>query len=162
MLTVTDRHTIRAGLADVFGCVWNAELWPVITSHVKHVRIVDATDRSQKMLMTVEANGAEHTVESLREADPERSVHYTQTKPPAFLKAHDGEWHFYEEPEGVRVELIHRAVVDYDKALAALNVSTAAEADHLISATLKANGSRTLIAIKNYLEGQSDGGRSSQ
>jgi hypothetical protein len=156
MLTVTDRHTIRAGLSAVFRCVWDAGLWPKITSHVKRVSFLESTDRSQKMLMTVVANGAEHTVESVREAEPDRHVRYTQTRPPAFLKTHDGEWHFSVVPEGVRVDLIHRAVVDYDKALAALNVGSAAEADRLISSTLKANGSRTLIAIKDYLERQGD------
>jgi hypothetical protein len=158
MLTVTDRHTIRAGLSAVFDCVWNAALWPEITSHVKRIDFVERSDRSQKMLMTVLANGAEHTVESLREADPGRRVTYRQSRPPAFLKAHDGEWQFSVVPEGVRVDLIHRAVVDYDKALAALNVGTEAEADRLIGNTLRTNGSKTLIAIKNYLERQGDDG----
>lgn len=158
MLTVTDRHTIRAGLSDVFRCVWDAELWPKITPHVKRIELLEASDRSQKMRMTVLANGAEHTVESLREADPDRRVRYTQTRPPAFLKEHNGEWHFSLVPEGVRVDLVHRAVVDYEKALSALNVGSAAEADQLISSTLKANGARTLVAIKAYLEDQTGHG----
>lgn len=152
MLTVTDRHTIRAALSDVFRCVWNAELWPKITSHVKRVEMVESNDSAQKMLMTVLSNGAEHTVESVREADPGRYVRYSQTKPPAFLKEHSGEWNFSIVAEGVCVDLVHRAVVDYDKALSALNVKTNAEADRLISSTLKSNGARTLIAIKDYLE----------
>ena len=158
MLTVTDRHTIRAGLSAVFQCVWNAELWPKITPHVKRIEFLEATERAQKMRMTVLSNGTEHTVESLREADPDRRVTYSQTRPPAFLKAHDGEWHFRVVPEGVCVDLIHRAEVDYDKALPALNVSTAAEADRLISSTLRTNGARTLLAIKDYLERQTDAG----
>jgi len=159
MLTVTDQHTIRAGLAEVFRCVWDAGLWPKITPHVKRVQFVEEGERTQTMLMTVLANGVEHTVESVREADPDRRVRYRQTKPPAFLHAHEGEWHFSIVPEGVRVDLIHRAVVDYDKALAALEVQSPAEADQLISSTLKANGSRTLIAIKNFLEQGSEAAR---
>lgn len=152
MLTVTDRHTIQADLSAVFGCVWNAELWPQITSHVKRIEMLECDDRTQKMLMTVLANGAEHTVETMREADPGRRVSYVQTRPPAFLKAHNGGWHFSVVPEGVCVDLVHHAVVDYDRALSALNVASAAEADRLITSTLKSNGSRTLIAIKQYLE----------
>jgi ribosome-associated toxin RatA of RatAB toxin-antitoxin module len=152
VLTVTDRHTIRAGLSAVFDCVWNADLWPKITPHVKRIEFLEASDRAQKMRMTVLSNGTEHTVESLREADPGRLVTYRQTKPPAFLTAHDGEWHFSVVPEGVQVDLVHRAVVDYDKALPALNVASADEADALIGTTLKNNGARTLIAIKDYLE----------
>lgn len=158
MLTVTDRHTIRAGLSAVFDCVWNADLWPKITPHVKRIEFLEASDRAQTMRMTVLSNGTEHTVESRREADPGRLVTYSQTKPPAFLKAHDGEWHFSVVPEGVCVDLIHRAEVDYDKALDALNVATPEEADRVISSSLKANGARTLLAIKDHLESPADAG----
>lgn len=153
MLTVRDQHTIRADLASVFECVWNAELWPRITTHVKRIEMLEAGERSQRFLMTVLANGTEHTVESVREALPDQRVVYRQTRPPAFLEKHDGEWSFHSVPEGVRVELVHRAAVDYEKALSALHVESPAEADRLISGTLKANGSRTLLAIKAYLEG---------
>ena len=156
MLTVNDRHVIQAELSAVFDCVWNAGLWPKITPHVMRVNIVESDDHTQKMLMTVLSNGAEHHVESLRKADPQRRVTYTQTRPPAFLKAHSGEWHFDAVAEGVRVDLVHHAVVDYDQALPALNVRSHAEADALISSMLKANGARTLLAIKDYLERQGD------
>lgn len=152
MLTVRDQHTIHADLTSVFACVWNAELWPRITPHVQRIEMLEAGERSQRFLMTVLANGTAHTVESVREAIPDQRVVYHQTRPPVFLTTHEGEWNFQPVADGVRIELIHRAAVDYDKALTALQVDSPAAADEVIRQTLKANGARTLLAIKEYLE----------
>ena len=65
---------------------------------------------------------------------------------------HLGEWRFVAVDGGVRVDLVHRPPIDYDKALAALPANTPEEADRVVSTALKVNGSKTLTAVKGPLE----------
>lgn len=152
MVTVRDEVRVRAPLREVFRCVWDATLWPELTDHVRRIEMLGGDDRSQQFRMTVESNGRLHTVESERKAEPGQWVSYRQTRPPVFLLEHSGDWRFAEEGGEVTVHLEHRAEVDYPKALEALGVSSAVEADERVSQALKVNGSKTLLAIKRHLE----------
>lgn len=152
MLTVTDEVAIAAELPEVFACFWDATLWPAITSHVKRIEMIQSHERFQRFRMTVEANGRAHTVESIRCCEPFQRISYRQTTPPAFLREHMGEWAFRAEGSAVLVRLTHQAVVDDEKAIAALKVRDADEASRVVSETLKANGARTMAAVKNHLE----------
>lgn len=151
-ISVSDEHDIAADIASVYDSIWNAQLWPRITSHVKKIEMLESSERHQRMLMTVEANGRLHTVESVREAVPGELVTYRQTRPPVFLSEHTGEWRFSATPGGVHLALVHRAVVDDEQAVASLDVATVDEAVELIARTLKANGARTVLAVKEHLE----------
>jgi len=153
MTTVTDELMIQADPAQVFVCIWDPRLWPRITPHVKKVEILEDGERSQRFAMTVEADGRDHDVESVREAEPGRWVRYRQTRPPAFLRAHHGQWTLEPVTGGVRIHLVHEADIDYERAFSALGMSSREEAEDFVARTLKANGSRTLEAIKLYLEG---------
>lgn len=154
MLVVEDEHLIQADLARVFECCWDARLWPRITPHVTRAEVEPQDERHHRLHMTVVSDGRAHDVESLRTATPHAWIGYTQVRPPAFLRSHEGEWRFATDAggAGVRVSLVHRANVAYDVAYAVLQVTSAAEADARIAAALKANGARTLLAIKAYLE----------
>lgn len=151
-VSVFDEYDIASDIDSVYSSIWNAQLWPRITSHVKKIEMLESTERHQRMLMTVEANGRLHTVESVREAVPGELVTYRQTRPPVFLSEHTGEWRFTVTTGGVHLALVHRAVVDDDQAVANLGVATVDEAVELIARTLKANGARTVLAVKQHLE----------
>jgi len=157
MLTVVDEVMVKADLERVFECIWDATCWPRLTTHVKRIEMLEEGDRRQRFRMTVESNGRDHTVESVREAEPGEWIRYHQTRPPAFLKEHLGEWRFVAVDGGVRVDLVHRAEIDYDKALAALPASSPEEADRVVSTALKVNGSKTLLAVKEHLERRGHG-----
>jgi len=55
--------------------------------------------------------------------------------------------------EGVRVTLIHKARINEPKAREILEVGSLAEAEVLISETLKRNGRLTMSAVKATIEG---------
>jgi hypothetical protein len=162
VLTVIDEETISADLPEVFACFWDATLWPAITPHVKRIEMLESGDRFQRFRMTVEANGQSHTVESERSADPFRRISYRQTTPPAFLREHTGEWSFHRRGNQVAVRLTHRAVMDEEKAIAALQVRDAKEASRRIAETLRANGARTIAAVKQHLEARAPAARTSE
>jgi len=151
-VTVTDQHHIRAPLDAVYGCFWDATCWPEITPHVRRIEMLEADETHQRMLMTVEAKDRMYTVESVRDSVPGRSIRYRQTRPPAFLTEHDGEWLLEQTPSGILVRLRHHAAIDMDKALEALGVATAEEAVAEVRHTLKTNGERTILAVKRHLE----------
>ena len=152
MITITDEVLVRADLLVVFDCIWDATCWPRLTTHVKRIEMLESEKCQQRFLMTIESNGKEHTVESFREAEPGRCIRYRQIRPPIFLKEHTGEWQFVPVADGVRVDLTHCAIIDYEKALPAFAASSPAEAEEVVSNALKVNGSKTLLAIKRHLE----------
>lgn len=152
MITITDEVLVKADLQHVFDCIWDATCWPRLTTHVKRIEMLEDGDCRQRFLMTVESGGKDHTVESVREAEQGRWIRYRQIRPPIFLKEHTGEWRFVSVAQGVRVDLTHRAEIDYEKALPVLAASSPEEADQVVSNALKVNGSKTLLAVKSFLE----------
>src|SRR5262245_9809634 len=133
MLTITDEIFVKADLQRVFDCIWDATCWPRLTTHVKQIEMLEDGDRRQRFLMTVESNGKDHTVESVRETEPGRWIRYRQLRPPIFLKEHSGEWQFVPSASGVRVDLTHWAEIDYEKALPAFAASSPDEVDKVVS-----------------------------
>lgn len=152
MITVTDDHVLPGSLDRVFECFWDVERWPVITPHVKRIEMRSRTPDHQEFSMTVESGGALHAVESVRDAITNRRITYRQTRPPAFLREHTGEWIFEPVAGGTRVTLIHRAVLDLPGAPALLGVASALEAAEKVARALKENGSRTIHAVREFLE----------
>ena len=154
MLTVTDEVLVQAELRHVFACIWDVTCWPELTTHVKRIEMLEEGERHQRFLMTVESNGKDHTVESVRETEPGRWIRYRQVRPPVFLEEHSGEWQFVAVGNGVRVDLTHRAEIDYERALLELGASSVEEVEGVVSQALKINGSKTLLAVKSFLEQQ--------
>jgi uncharacterized protein YndB with AHSA1/START domain len=151
MIVVKDEVVIRAALNDVFQCFWNPLVWTWITPHVKKIEMLEETACRQRFLMTVESNGQSHTVETNREAVPNASITYQQSRPPVFLRWHRGTWTFSSEPDGIRVSLVHEAEVNGSN-LAMLGAETLEQAEVTVTHSLRANGNRTLLAVKQYLE----------
>ena len=151
MIIVRDEVLIRAALDRVFQCFWNPFLWTQITPHVKKIEMLEETASWQRFLMTVESNGQCHTVETNREAVPNASITYQQSRPPVFLRWHRGTWTFSSEADGVRVSLVHEAEVDGSK-LAMLGAATLEEAEVTVAHNLRANGNRTISAVKEHLQ----------
>lgn len=155
MLTVKDEAIIAEhDLERVFGCFWNAALWPQLTPHVKRIQMLEESSRRQRFLMTVESQGVEHTVESLREAEPPFQITYQQSRPPAFLQEHRGEWYFARADGGTQVTLVHRAVLDMARAQEVFGAPSPEEARERVASALRANGRKTLDAIQAHLEGR--------
>lgn len=156
MIVVQDEVLIRAPLETVFGCFWEPALWTRITPHVRRIEMLDASAQRQRFLMTIETRGETHTMETQREAIPPTRISYRQSRPPAFLLRHSGTWTFSEEEEGVRVRLVHEAEIDASK-LAMLHADTVEHAESMVARNLRANGNRTMVAVKEYLECASAG-----
>jgi aromatase len=152
MLTVTDTIRINAGLSEVYDCFWNPEYWPRLTDHVKQIEMLQWNGMHQRFKMLVESNGKQFLMETEREGVLNSSISYRQTKPPPFLQRHHGRWDFVANGEGVSVTLTHDVVIDKEKALELLPVSTFIEAERLIGENLKRNGALTMTAVKRYVE----------
>ncbi len=153
MTSVTDTVTIAAPLEQVYTYCWNAEIWPSITSHVRSVEMVVATATEQYFCMVVESEGKSYSVESKRTTKPNEWIRYAQEKPPLFLAEHSGEWRFQSIDQKTHVELIHRFVAE-ENAREVLGLAADVNVDTFIGERLKANGVRTLCAIKNLLEAE--------
>jgi len=153
MLVVTDSTIINGKLSRVFDCFWDPTLWPQITPHVKQIEMIEWEDTHQRFKMSVEANGKRHDMETERIAVINERITYRQSQPPPFFDEHIGEWLFEELDEGVRVTLIHKARINEPKAREILEVGSLAEAEVLISETLKRNGRLTMSAVKATIEG---------
>ena len=151
MIVVKDEVVIRAELDRVFQCFWNPFVWTRITPHVKKIEMLEETESRQRFLMTVESNGQCHTVETNREAVANTSITYQQSRPPVFLRWHRGRWTFSSEVDGIRVSLVHEAEVDGSK-LALLGATTLDQAEATVAQNLRANGSRTMAAVKGHLQ----------
>jgi uncharacterized protein YndB with AHSA1/START domain len=151
MVRVQDEITIRGPIDKVFRCFWDAELWPVLTPHVKRIEMIERSPSSQRFLMTVESNGKSHTLETRRSADNNRRITYVQSRPPAFLRHHRGEWTFSVEGSDVRVRLLHEAVIDESK-LELLDAEDLQGAEATVARNLSANGRLTMSAVKAHVE----------
>ena len=92
MVVVEDELLIRAPLERVFRCFWEPGLWTRITPHVKRIEMLEERASRQRFLMTIESEGRAHTVETSREAIPNESITYRQSKPPAFPNDASGAW----------------------------------------------------------------------
>jgi hypothetical protein len=153
MLVVTDITIIHGELSQVFTCFWDPTLWPRITPHVKEIEMIEWEDTHQRFKMSVEANGKLHRMETVRDAVINARITYKQSQPPPFFDEHMGEWSFEQEEGGVRVTITHKARINESKAREILEVDSLAEAEALISKTLKRNGQLTMAAIKATIEG---------
>ena len=153
MTSVTDTLTIAAPLEQVYAYCWNAEIWPTITSHVRNLRMVVATATEQHFSMVVESEGRLYPVESRRTSKPNEWIRYAQEKPPIFLSEHSGEWRFQSVDQKTLVELTHRFVAKKN-ARELLSLAADVNVETFIGDRLKANGVRTLCAIKNLLEAE--------
>ena len=156
MLTVTDTIRIKGNLTQVYDCFWNPEYWPRLTTHVKRIEMLEWEGMRQRFKMCVEANGKQFLMETEREGVPDMSISYRQTQPPPFLLAHTGRWDFATEDEDVLVTLVHRVVIDPEKALDVLAVPTLTDAERVIGENLRRNGAMTMNAVKRYVEGDSE------
>lgn len=152
MMTVTDSIRIHARLSEVYDCFWNPEYWPRLTDHVKQIEMLHWDGMHQRFKMVVESNGKQFLMETERKGILNSSISYKQTQPPPFLQKHTGRWDFVADGDEVCVTLTHDVVLDNEKALELLPVSTLSEAERLIGKNLKQNGALTMTAVKRYVE----------
>lgn len=153
MVEVADSLEIEGSLEEVYRCFWDPEIWPKVTTHVTRIEMLESTDREQRFLMFVASDGEVHEIETRREGQPLARITYRQTRPPVFLRRHSGEWRFVPVDGRVRVELVHRAELDPEIACKKFGGVSLDEARQRVSTALSNNGRRTMVAIKELIEG---------
>jgi hypothetical protein len=152
VLTVTDRINIDCSLDQVYSCFWRAELWPTITQHVKKIEMLDESTTYQRFRMQVLSNNKLFSMETERIGELNHRISYRQTTPPRIFDEHTGEWLFAQRGTETVVTVIHHVLINEEQARATFNVDTLSEAEQIIAATLKRNGSMTMMAVKELLE----------
>jgi ribosome-associated toxin RatA of RatAB toxin-antitoxin module len=151
-VVVTDSVVIKGTASRVYGYLWDAHAWPQLNPHVKAIEMIEETPTYQCMRMQVESDGHIVTMTTQRQATPLQAITYHQTQPPPFFQEHRGEWQLREEPDGVRVTLIHTVVLDEERIKSFLGVASIDEARPRVASVLSRNGLRTIEAIKQAVE----------
>lgn len=153
--TFDDSVAIDGDAADAYAFIDDAGRWADRLPHVARVRLTEDTPGIQVLEMdTLTADGATHTTSSVRVCIAGERIVYKQSRTPALMAAHTGEWRF--EPDGDditvvtsrhTVELVPAAV---EKVLGA--GATIEDARAFVRAALGRNSGTTLLAAKSHAE----------
>ncbi len=154
-----DTVLIRGSAGEVYDFINRSDLWPRRLPHVSRVELREDVPGLQLMAMDTRApDGSVHTTESVRVCFPDRRIVYKQTRVPALLSAHTGQWRFREVPEGVEATSQHAVVIAPDRIGEVLGAeATVAEALATVEKALSTNSRATLHLAKEHVEGRGNG-----
>jgi ribosome-associated toxin RatA of RatAB toxin-antitoxin module len=97
---------MRAAPTVIFETAANLELWPRILPHYRYIRYLERGPRRNVVVMAARRAGIPISWTSEQVIDPEKmEVRFHHLK--AFTKGMNVVWTFQEQPDGVRVEIMH-------------------------------------------------------
>jgi aromatase len=154
LLTFDDSVQVRGSAKDVFDFVNEAERWTERLPHVARVDFREDPPGLQVLAMdTRTKDGSVHTTESIRVAFPNDKIVYKQTRTPALMTLHTGQWLFRENADGVAATSVHTVVLNEDAIEDVLGAgATVADARSFITAALGGNIRATLEHARRYAE----------
>ncbi|MFJ9213866.1 aromatase/cyclase [Streptomyces sp. NPDC102264] len=113
VLSFEDTVRVKGPAELVYDFLYRAGDWPELLPHVDRLDLTEDTPGVQVMAMDSRtADGSTHTTESVRVCFPHagRIVH-KQTRTPALMDAHTGEWSLLPDETGVSVVSQHSVVL---------------------------------------------------
>lgn len=156
-LDFEDSEVIKGSVDAVYDFIYACREWPRRLPHVQRIELTEDEPGLQFMEMdTRSPDGPVHTTASGRVCLPGDRIVYKQTRLPAVMSTHNGEWVFRETGAGaVHVTSRHTVVIDPKAAAQMAKDGTPVPAlRKTIRETLGANSMATLRSTKAYVEGQ--------
>jgi ribosome-associated toxin RatA of RatAB toxin-antitoxin module len=153
-LRVEDTVDIGGPAEDVYGFLYQAQLWEQRLPHVARVELVEDTPNLQSLEMDTRApNGSIHTTRSIRVCTPHTRIVYKQLRLPALLSVHIGQWSLAPTPGGVRVTSGHTVVLKPSAIPDVLGAeATVGNAREFVRNALSTNSLATLNLAKEFSE----------
>lgn len=113
VLSFEDTVRIDAPAELVYDFLYRVGDWPERVPHVTRLELTEDLPGVQVMAMdTRTADGASHTTESVRICFPHAGrIVYKQTRTPALMEAHTGEWNVVSDEHGVSAIAQHSVVL---------------------------------------------------
>ncbi|MFF8716470.1 aromatase/cyclase [Streptomyces sp. NPDC015184] len=113
VLSFEDAVRVKGPAELVYDFLYRVGDWPELVPHVARLDLTEDAPGVQVMAMdTRTADGATHTTESVRICFPHAGrIVYKQTRTPALMEAHTGEWSVLPDESGVTVISQHNVVL---------------------------------------------------
>ncbi|WP_019819626.1 aromatase/cyclase [Saccharomonospora saliphila] len=155
LLTFDDTVEIDGSAEDVYDFINEAGLWSQRLPHVSSVELTEDTPGLQVLAMdTKTKDGSIHTTKSVRVCLPHRTIVYKQTKLPALMNLHTGQWFFdARDGGGVVATSRHTVLINEDNIAGVLGAdASVADARAFVRNALGTNSLTTLGYAKEYAE----------
>ncbi|MGW2180927.1 aromatase/cyclase [Streptomyces sp. NPDC001732] len=155
VLSFEDAVRVKGPAELVYDFLYRVGDWPELVSHVARLDLTEDTPGVQVMAMdTRTADGATHTTESVRICFPHAGrIVYKQTRTPALMEAHTGEWSVLPDESGVTVVSQHSVVLREEAVERVLGEGAdLAQARRYVREALGRNSTATLNLAKRHAE----------
>jgi aromatase len=154
LLVFEDALQIDSTPGDVFAFINEAGRWRERLPHVAAVRLDEPLPGLQMLEMDTRTPGGDlHTTKSMRVCLPDERIVYKQTRLPALMALHTGEWRFEPNAHGVLATSRHTVALDAAAVPAVLGPDTDMPAARdFVRSALGANSRATLAAAKAMVE----------
>ncbi|WUS42750.1 aromatase/cyclase [Kitasatospora sp. NBC_01250] len=155
VFTFDDSVTIDGPAEEVYAFIARCDLWPERLPHVSRLALTEAAPGLQVISMDTRApDGTVHTTESVRVCFKADRIVYKQTRVPALLTAHTGEWFFQPTAEGARATSRHTVAINPGAVTELLGEqASTADARAYVRNALGSNSLATLRLAKAHVEG---------
>ncbi|MFJ1749684.1 aromatase/cyclase [Streptomyces sp. NPDC088116] len=156
-LTFDDAVRIDGSAEDVYDFLNAADRWRDRLPHVDRVELREDDPGLQVLTMdTLTKDGSKHTTESIRVCFPRTRIVYKQTRVPALMTVHTGEWILVEQADGLVATSRHTVVLNPGAIPQVLGgTAEVADARTFVRNALSTNSLATLGYAKEYAERKS-------
>ncbi|MFF9571442.1 aromatase/cyclase [Streptomyces sp. NPDC014685] len=155
VLSFEDAVRVKGPAELVYDFLYRVGDWPELVPHVARLDLTEDAPGVQVMAMdTRTADGATHTTESVRICFPHAGrIVYKQTRTPALMEAHTGEWSVLPDESGVTVVSQHNVVLREEAVERVLGEGAdLARARRHVREALGRNSTATLNLAKRHAE----------
>nr|AHL46699.1 putative bifunctional cyclase/dehydratase [Streptomyces bottropensis] len=156
LLSFDDTVYIDGSAEDVYDFLNAADRWRERLPHVDRVELREDDPGLQVLTMdTLTKDGSKHTTESVRVCFPHSRIVYKQTRVPALMTVHTGQWRLVEGAGALAVTSRHTVVLNPETIRQVLGETAGvADARKYVRSALSANSLATLGHAKEYAEGK--------
>jgi aromatase len=157
LTTFEDSVRVNGSAKDVYDFINEADRWPERLPHVAGVRFAEPAPGLQTLEMdTTARDGSAHTTQSVRVCFPHHKIVYKQTRLPALMDLHVGQWTLTDSEAGVIAASRHTIAVNPASVAAILGPDAGIEdARRYLRTALSENSLATLGHAKDYAERRS-------
>jgi aromatase len=150
-LNFQEEMVMEAKQGAIYSLLRDAQNWPNLLPHCKHVEVLYDDGENQEFVMAVDVRGEVEKIRSIRKCLDHRSIQYFQPAPPPVLKQHSGEWILKPEKSGTRVVSKHSIRLNPDMIPTVLGDMSEDDALNHVKNAINSNSMTTLQSINNHL-----------
>ncbi|WP_405959475.1 SRPBCC family protein [Streptomyces sp. NBC_00024] len=155
VLSFEDSIRVQGPPEPVYGFLHRVADWPRLLPRVARLEVAEDTPGVQVMTMdTRTADGAAHTTQSVRVCFPDSGrIVYKQTRTPALMHSHTGQWSVVPDASGVTVTSRHTVLLREEAIGPVLGEGTTVEqARRCLRRALGHNSTATLALAKRHTQ----------